>query len=75
MLVRVYPNPTSGELYINTSSECRNIRIFDVAGRLLIQRQAAGFRQSLSLAALARGVYLMKLTTDKGDRLLKIEKR
>jgi hypothetical protein len=73
--VRVYPNPTTGIININTSAECRDIQIFDASGRLLIRKAANGFQQTLSLTSLARGIYLMRLTTDKGGKLLKIEKR
>ena len=73
--IRVYPNPTTGIININTSAECRDIQIFDASGRLLIRKGVNGFQQTLSLTSLARGIYLMKLTTDKGGKLLKIEKR
>ena len=73
--VSVYPNPTSGILNINSTSECRDIQIFDASGRLLLRKETSGFQQTISLSVLARGVYLLKLTTDKGGKLLKIEKR
>jgi hypothetical protein len=73
--VSIYPNPTSGILNINSTSECRDIQIFDASGRRIIRKETAGFRQSLSLSALSRGIYVQKLTTDKGVKLLKIEKR
>jgi hypothetical protein len=75
VLVRVYPNPTTGQININSSAECRDIQIFDVSGRLVYRKSVNGFQQSLSLSTLARGIYLMKLSTDKGGKLLKIEKR
>ena len=73
--IKVYPNPTTGILNINSSSECRDIQIFDVSGRLMIRKETNGFQQFVSLSGLARGIYLLKLTTDKGGKLLKIEKR
>ena len=73
--VRVYPNPTTGIININSSAECRDIQIFDVSGRLVYQKVTDGFQQTISLATLSRGIYMMKLTTDKGGKVLKIEKR
>jgi hypothetical protein len=73
--IQVYPNPTTGQITINTSSECRDIQIFDAAGRQVFRKTASGFSQNLSLVTLSRGIYLMQLTTDKGRKVLKIEKR
>ncbi|HZK64342.1 MAG TPA: T9SS type A sorting domain-containing protein, partial [Puia sp.] len=73
--IQVYPNPTTGQITINTSSECRDIQIFDAAGRQVFRKTTSGFSQNLSLVTLSRGIYLMQLTTDKGRKVLKIEKR
>lgn len=73
--IQVYPNPTAGQITINTSSECRDIQIFDAAGRQVFRKTTSGFSQNLSLVTLSRGIYLMQLTTDKGRKVLKIEKR
>jgi hypothetical protein len=73
--ILVYPNPTTGQININSSAECRDIQIFDVSGRLVYRKETDGFQQTLSMATFARGIYLMKLTTNKGSKVLKVEKR
>ncbi len=73
--VHVYPNPTPGQINIISSAECRDIQIFDASGRLVYRKETDGFQQTLSLSQLARGIYMMKLATDKGNKVLKIEKR
>jgi hypothetical protein len=73
--IHVYPNPTMGQINIISSAECRDIQIFDASGRLIYRKETNGFQQTLSLSQLARGIYLMKLATDKGNKVLKIEKR
>lgn len=61
--VKVYPNPTDGAFYINTSSnEPYTILVYDVQGRLLLQK--AGFHSSevdLGEQSLPYGLYLVKL--------------
>ncbi|MDP4130093.1 MAG: S8 family serine peptidase [Bacteroidota bacterium] len=73
--IQVFPNPTTGQVTINTSSECRDIQIFDASGRQVYRKTTNGFQQTISLITLSRGIYLMQLTTDKGRKVLKIEKR
>jgi hypothetical protein len=74
-VIGVFPNPTSGNVQINTSSSCQEIQIFDVLGRKLMEKQCQGFVQMISVASLPPGVYFLKLFTDKGNKLVKLEKR
>ncbi len=73
--VSVYPNPTAGDILVNTTASCREIQIFDVLGRKLADKACQGFVQQLSLAPFSPGVYFLKLYTDKGNKLIKLEKR
>ncbi len=40
--VQVYPNPTTGDITIKTPSSCREIQIFDVLGRKLLDQELPG---------------------------------
>ena len=73
--VQVFPNPTAGEITIKTPSTCRELQIFDVLGRKLMDKAAQGYIQQLSIAHFPRGVYFLKLFTDSGNKLIKLEKR
>jgi hypothetical protein len=73
--VQVYPNPTIGDITIKTPSSCREIQIFDVLGRKLLDKSSQGYIQQLSLARFPSGVYFLKLFTDSGNKLIKLEKR
>ncbi len=73
--VQVFPNPTEGEITIKTPSTCRELQIFDVLGRKLMDKAAQGYIQQLSIAHFSRGVYFLKLFTDSGNKLIKLEKR
>ncbi|HEV3223482.1 MAG TPA: S8 family serine peptidase [Puia sp.] len=73
--VQVYPNPTDGDITIKTPSSCREIQIFDVTGRKLVDRTGQGFIQQISIRSFSQGVYFLKLFTDSGNKLIKLEKR
>ncbi len=73
--VQVYPNPTSGDITIKTPSTCREIQIFDVLGRKLMDKTGQGYIQQVSIGSFSPGVYFLKLFTDSGNKLIKLEKR
>ncbi len=73
--VQVYPNPTDGDITIKSPSSCREIQIFDVLGRKLVDKAVEGFTQQVSIGSFSQGVYFLKLFTDSGNKLIKLEKR
>ncbi|KAK6025929.1 PKD domain protein [Ostertagia ostertagi] len=68
-MVRLYPNPTSGLLYID-ADKAVNISIRSVDGKEVIRKENA---QQLNLTPLADGVYLIRIT-DKAGQLIKTER-
>ena len=40
--LQVYPNPTTGDITIKTPSQCREIQIFDLLGRKLMDQAGTG---------------------------------
>jgi hypothetical protein len=73
--LQVYPNPTTGDITIKTTSQCREMQIFDVLGRKLLDKAAHGYVQELNIAPYTPGVYFLKLFTDSGNKLIKLQKR
>lgn len=57
----VYPNPTTGELFIKTSEEIEFVEIMDSHGRLIDQMQvnSSDFQVDLNVA---KGVYFLRMT-------------
>jgi hypothetical protein len=74
-LVEVYPNPTDGDITIKTPAACQEIQIFDVLGRKLMDKATQGYVQQVSIGSFSPGVYFLKLFTDSGNKLIKLEKR
>jgi hypothetical protein len=73
--VQVYPNPTDGDITIKTPSTCQELQIFDVLGRKLMEKPCQGYVQKISISSFSPGVYFLKLFTDSGNKLIKLEKR
>lgn len=73
-LVSVYPNPTTDILNINVpaSVELVNVSMFDVLGK---QVNASHSNGVVNTAALANGVYMLKIQTSAGDLIQKIVKQ
>jgi len=67
--VRIYPNPASGEVYIQTALEV-NITLLGPDGRVVLRRHSAG---AMDIGSLPAGLYLVRVT-DTGGRLLHMEK-
>lgn len=72
MNIRVYPNPVSDRLTVEVDG-LRRVEMLDLTGRLVMKLE--GEVTILPTEALERGVYLLRITTDKGTAARKIIKR
>ncbi|MEF3080494.1 endonuclease [Winogradskyella poriferorum] len=66
--VSLYPNPTSGRLYMNASNAV-NVEVYSVEGKRLKQYNAVDSYVDIDLAS---GLYLVKLTNSEGSLTKKI---
>ena len=61
--VTVYPNPTTGPVYIRIGATTSNpawIRLYDISGKIVLNKEiATGDRQPLDLSNLRRGNYIL----------------
>ncbi len=65
--LRVYPNPASDALHIQTDAALREVRLYDAAGRLILSEPSAGTQATtLQVSSLPRGVYRLCVRTDAG---------
>jgi hypothetical protein len=84
--IKVYPNPTSGELKIDVSAGSTtgepgisNLSIYDAAGRLLKTHRSAFLRQNnsavtIDLSPLPTGIYLLRIEKDGMVKTVRIVK-
>jgi len=69
--IRVYPNPTTGELRIeNLELKIEKITIFDVYGRNVLTSSET----TLNISHLSAGIYFVKINIEKGEVVRKVVK-
>ncbi|MBC7452039.1 MAG: T9SS type A sorting domain-containing protein, partial [Cytophagales bacterium] len=66
--LKVYPNPTSGTLTIETETNFDYISLNNIIGQEVLSYKSNAASVSLDVSSLPKGVYLMKVTC--GDRIL-----
>lgn len=69
----IFPNPATNLINIQGTANIQQVELFNLEG----QRVAAeyGDVRTLSLEGLASGMYIMKVTSDKGTTTYKVSKR
>ena len=74
--LHIYPNPTNGTVQINWSSNLNDLsyRLVDFSGKTVHLKQNITNGQTISLAKLANGLYLLTLTTDNLSKTVKLVK-
>ena len=65
--ISVYPNPTTGRIYIKAEGLLQ-AEIFDINGKLL----KTSSEQEIDMSALSGGLYLIKIKTTKGIGIKKV---
>ena len=72
--IAVYPNPTEDNLTIELNlekEETANFKVYDISGRLLLEKKLINTKNNLSLKGLSRGVYLYWIKNQNGKVLKK----
>lgn len=62
----IYPNPVFREFSLNTSEENVQISIFDLSGSQVLSKQLSG-NESVDVGTLSQGIYMVRITTEKGS--------
>ena len=71
--VRIFPNPTSDRVNIESDSIIQSVDLFDVNGRILSTR--VGNQKQIDLSAQASGIYFLKVKTADGMKIEKVIKK
>ena len=75
---RIYPNPATSYIQIEPSynqSDIRTIEIADITGKLFLQQTIDGNDARLDISSLARGIYLLTITSEQHIYTYKIVKQ
>lgn len=63
--IRIYPNPTSGNLTIEAASNL-DVKVWDIYGRLILTKQICDFTTVLDLGGL-KGIVILEIRAGKGQ--------
>lgn len=61
--LKIYPNPVANVLYINSELAINMVRLYDVSGKLIFEKQYNAEKQvEIEVANLPKGVYLVEVS-------------
>ena len=73
--IKVYPNPVSDRLYIETETQALTIEIYDVYGRRQVtETPSHQGNVVIDVENLKSGIYFVKINTEKGNMVKRIIK-
>ncbi|HOS17043.1 MAG TPA: T9SS type A sorting domain-containing protein, partial [Bacteroidales bacterium] len=71
--LRIYPNPATTQLSIDYGDYIiKDVKIYDVTGRCIKQEEVNLNRISIDVSDLHRGIYFLKINTEKGSLTRKV---
>lgn len=71
--VQVFPNPATDVLYLRIDEPLQEIRVYDIAGRLLMSEQPHGLQEvTLPVSSLPCGIYQLYVRTDRSIAVQRI---
>ena len=73
--VQIFPNPVKDVLQLNAPVELSQVRLLDLAGRMLLRQAVQGQQASLDLTELPAGTYYLQLISPEGQMGRMIMKR
>lgn len=64
----IYPNPASGGVWIGTSGGLISVRLYDLSGRIVINKSAQGEKYWLDISGILSGTYILELESEGGRK-------
>ena len=71
--VKLYPNPTSGQLSI-TAENMTSVSVYDLVGQCVMQMPADKGQLTLDMSQLQNGIYFVKVNSAKGTVVQRVVK-
>lgn len=64
--IKIYPNPVTDVLYLESDEEVKTATLFDISGRIL--KAEYGNIEQINVTDLPKGFYILKTTTQSGKQ-------
>ena len=72
MNINVYPNPA--ESLVNVTAEgLKNVELIDMMGRIITRNESSETMMAIDLSGLTSGIYFLRVTTEAGVALQRLE--
>ncbi|MDR2834824.1 MAG: T9SS type A sorting domain-containing protein [Bacteroidales bacterium] len=71
----VYPNPTDNAITIESNENIKEISVFDIMGRMLLQSKQNSQTATVSLSNCKAGEYFLQIVSEKGVNISKVIKK
>lgn len=71
----MYPNPVQDQLTLEANSRIEKVSVFDITGKEVYSIPTDNNKVVVNVNFLERGIYLVKLETERGTRVEKLNKR
>jgi len=68
----IFPNPATNDLFIKSDLQINKVEIYSLSGILLMQENF--FTEKISVSSLPKGIFLLKVYTEKGLEVRKVFK-
>ena len=69
--VSLYPNPTVGQLNIESAENIRQIAIFNTLGQQVLTNYNLGTKSLINLSSLNKGTYTMRIVLQNGETVVR----
>ncbi len=67
----IYPNPTTGNLYIKAAA-MQQIRVANALGQVMMNETVSGDETMIDMSAFEAGIYMVSVTTENGTTVKRI---
>jgi hypothetical protein len=71
-MVNVYPNPTSGLLNVETTTDDNTITVFDLVGNAVYSIKSTSLKTEIDMQNFANGIYFLKVENSKTVSTIRI---
>lgn len=71
--VNLWPNPVIDKLRVNAAVEFKTIEIYNMKG-VLVTKQSLSSRNSIDVSSLSSGIYVARITGDRGTKRIRFIK-
>ena len=72
--ITVFPNPSNGVYNIRSKNQTKQVEVFDASGRLLLMKIGSDNSSKVDITNQEQGIYFLKITTDKGVKVMEVSK-